>query len=161
MLRARTKVGDVFSVPLDPRTKKYFQYVANDLSELNSDVIRAFKKAYPIDSKPDLEDVLRDEVDFYAHVVTKWGIRKKLWERIGNSAHPDRLDVLFRDTNDVGDKSIKISHNWFIWRINEDFQHVGRLDGDLRKAEIGVVVRPQDIIDRMRTGKYNFVYPEY
>jgi hypothetical protein len=124
-------------------------------------VIRAFKKAYPIDSKPDLQEVVADEVDFHAHVVIKWGIKNKLWEKVGNAACPQTLDLLFRDTNDVGNRFIKISNNWYVWRISEDFQHVGRLEGDRQKAEIGVVVRPRDIVDRMRTGEYDFVYPGY
>jgi hypothetical protein len=47
MARIRTKIGDVFSVPLDNINKKYFQYIPNDLTQLNSDVIRAFVKRYP------------------------------------------------------------------------------------------------------------------
>lgn len=44
MVRVVTKVGDVFSVKLDNEMKKYFQLIAFDLTQLNSDVIRAFKK---------------------------------------------------------------------------------------------------------------------
>lgn len=58
MARVVTKIGDVFEVKLDENTKKYFQYVANDLTQLNSDVIRAFKKKYPVDESPDLKDVV-------------------------------------------------------------------------------------------------------
>ncbi len=46
MVRVVTKVGDVFSVKLDNEVKKYFQLIAFDLTQLNSDVIRAFKKVY-------------------------------------------------------------------------------------------------------------------
>jgi hypothetical protein len=52
MARTRTTIGDVFSVPLGASGKKYFQYVANDLTELNSQVIRAFRKTFPIDVDP-------------------------------------------------------------------------------------------------------------
>ena len=41
-----TKIGDVFEVPLEAKTKRYFQYVANDQSQLGADVIRVFTKAY-------------------------------------------------------------------------------------------------------------------
>jgi hypothetical protein len=41
--RTVSTIGDVFSVPLGDGHKKYFQYVANDVTQLNSDVIRAFK----------------------------------------------------------------------------------------------------------------------
>jgi hypothetical protein len=47
------------------------------------------------------------------------------------------------------------------WKINEDPKSVGRLNGENRHAEIGIVVNPLDIVERMRAGKYNFVYPEF
>lgn len=156
----RTKIGDVFSVPLDNGSKKYFQYINNDTTQLNGDVIRAFKNAYPIDAAADLREVVMHEVDFYAHVVVKWGLEMKLWEGVGNVPFSGKIDVLFRDSKDYG-KHLKISHNWRVWKINEKFQHVGKLEGDYQKAEIGVVVSPPDIVKRMRTGEYGFVYPGY
>ena len=39
MVRVVTKIGDVFSVKLDNEVKKYFQLIAFDLTQLNSDVI--------------------------------------------------------------------------------------------------------------------------
>jgi len=44
--RIVTKIGDIFSVVLDNGNKKYFQYVANDLTQLNSDVIRSFNAKF-------------------------------------------------------------------------------------------------------------------
>jgi hypothetical protein len=44
--RISTKIGDVFSAKIDGNTKKYFQLIAFDLTQLNSDVIRGFKKVY-------------------------------------------------------------------------------------------------------------------
>ena len=161
-LGRRTRVGNVFSVPLGAGSKKFFQYIANDRTQLNSDVIRAFKTAYPIDANPDLNQVVRDDVDFYAHVVIKWGIKMGLWEKIGNVSELGELGLmLFRDTNDYGDSQIKKSQNWYVWKLNEEFQKIGKLEGDYRKAEIGVVVSPPNIVHRMRTGEYNFVYPGY
>jgi hypothetical protein len=159
--RIHTRVGDVFAVPLGDGSKKYFQYVANDLTQLNSSVIRAFKKTYPIEAKPDLQDVVRDDVDFHAHVVIRWGIEMYLWEKVGNVSYDDKLGVLFRNSTDYGDPKIKTSYNWQVWRINEGFRAVGRLEGNYQKAEIGIVVTAQDIVHRMRTGKYNFAFPGY
>ena len=67
MARANTKIGDVFSVKIDNHSKKYFQYIISDLTQLNSDVIRAFKKVYLIDTNPDLSEIVNGEVEFYAH----------------------------------------------------------------------------------------------
>lgn len=162
-----TKIGDVFSVKVDNENKKYFQLVAFDLTQLNSDVIRAFRKAYPLNVNPDLSEIVNGEVEFYAHCVTKFGMKMKLWEKIDNTKEIGNIEqILFRDTNDsgskVGEERIKISQNWYIWHINdENFIRVGKLEGENRKAEIGIVVNPYDIVDRMKTGEYQFFYPGF
>jgi hypothetical protein len=43
-MASRLKVGDVFEVSIDTTHKRYFQYIGNDSSQLNMDVIRVFKK---------------------------------------------------------------------------------------------------------------------
>lgn len=73
MVRVKTKIGDVFVVNIDNYNKKYFQLIAYDLTQLNSDVIRAFKKTYPIDANPDLREIVNEEVGFYSHCITKLG----------------------------------------------------------------------------------------
>ena len=80
MARVSTKIGDVFSVKIDENSKKYFQLVAFDLTQLNSDVIRAFKKVYPLNANSDLTEVVNGEVEFYAHCVTKIGLKMGYWE---------------------------------------------------------------------------------
>lgn len=166
MKRANTKIGDVFSVVLRSNKKGYFQLIAFDSTQMNSDVIRVFKDTYPISATPTLPEVISSEVEFYAHCVTKFGLSLKLWEKIGNSAEiGDTKSILFRDTNDyglkIGEQPIKISKRWYVWELNQDFKNVGLLSGQNRKAEIGIIVNPYDIIDRMETGKYNFMYPDF
>ncbi|WP_434148432.1 Imm26 family immunity protein [Methylocaldum gracile subsp. desertum] len=165
MARVVTKIGDVFSVKLDDHNKGYFQYVANDLTQLNSDVVRVFKKTYPVGANPNLSEIVNDEIAFYAHCVTNLGVKMGVWEKVGKVPIVGELDVLFRGTSDsgrkVGDAPVKISHNWYVWKINEEFRHVGKLEGENQKAEIGVVVNPFDIVHRMRTGEYEFFYPGY
>ena len=41
----------------------------------------------------------------------------------------------------------------------DQFTYVGELEEENRKAEIGVVVNPFDIVRRIKTGYYDFVYP--
>jgi len=71
--QVRTRIGNVFMVILDGNRKKYFQYIANDLTQLNSDVIRVFKTSYQLNEEPSLKDIVNDEIDFYAHAVVKFG----------------------------------------------------------------------------------------
>ena len=165
--RVVTKIGDLFSVKIDENNKKYFQLIAFDLSQLNSDVIRAFEKIYPIDTKLDLLEIVNGNVEFYAHCMTKAGIKMNLWEKIGSSKEiGDTTQILFRDTNDYGCKAgeepIKISDKWHVWHINDEkFTFVEKLLGSNLKAEIGIVVHPFDIIERIKTGKYSFSYPGF
>ena len=90
----------------------------------------------------------------------------KVWDVWGNSQELGKLnDVLFRGTSDSGSRpgeQILVSNKWYIWKINDlNFTSVGKLEGENRKAELGVVVNPYDIKDRMITGSYNFFYPGY
>lgn len=119
MVRVYTKIGDVFSVKLDENSKKYFQLIAYDLTQLNSDVIRAFKTVYPANEYPDLLEIVEREVGFYAHCVTKFGVKWGLWEKVGNSKNVGDTDsVLFRNTNDCtsnpGEDVVEISYNWCV-----------------------------------------------
>lgn len=167
MVRVYTKIGDVFSVKIDETSKKYFQLIAYDLTQLNSDVIRAFKRVYPTNLSLSLSEIVEGEVEFYAHCVTKAGVKLGLWEKVGSNKNIGETNyILFRDTNDygtkVGEEPIKISSDWYVWHINDrDFTDVGKLKGENRKAEIGIVVNPYDIVERIKTGKYNFFYPDF
>jgi|SRR5450755_305245 len=164
-MNTRTKPGDIFSIRLDGYSKKYFQYIANDPNQLNSDVIRVFKKRYTSDIVMNFEELVKEEVEFYAHCVIKWGIQLDYWEKAGKSKDVGTLDVLFRNTNDYGAKpgeQMKISEKWFVWKIKESgYTRVGKLVGENQKSEIGVVIPPDSIVHRMKTGKYDFVYPDY
>ncbi|MFS4474615.1 hypothetical protein [Chryseobacterium sp. T20] len=165
--RVKTEIGDIFSVTLDNGNKKYFQYVANDLNQLNSDVIRSFKREYPADEIPVFSELLAGDIDFHAHTMINIGVKQDLFKQGGKSiVYPALKDVLFRDTNDygkkVGEEPIKVSVNWFVWKINdESFTKVGKLEGENRNAEIGVVIPPFAIVDRIKTGHYNFIYPGF
>jgi hypothetical protein len=167
MTRANTKIGDVFSINTDENHKKYFQLIAFDLTQLNSDVIKAFKKVYPIDVNPNLSEIVNGEVEFYAHCVTKWGLKMNLWQKAGNTVEiGSTTHILFKDTNDYGvwieGEPIRISQKWYVWHINDDtFTNVGKLTGENRKAEIGVVINPNSIVHRIKTGKYDFFYPDF
>lgn len=173
--RIVTKIGNVFVAKFD-HCQKYFQYVANDMTQLNSSVIRVFKKEYPLDSSPDLNEVVAGEIDFYTHVVLRWGIEGELWEKVGKAPVIGEIDVIFRDTNPIdvvfgkGDKidvrfveedNVEISHRWNVWRINKPMKFVGDLKGENRKAEIGVVQDPLSVYERMRTGKWRGKYPGF
>lgn len=162
-MRGNTKIGDVFVVNIDDHAKKYFQYIVSDFTQLNSDVIRAFKEVYTIDANPELSKIVNGEVEFYAHCVTKWGVKLGFWERVGNINEVGTFNhILFRDSRDYGKPEIEVSEDWWVWKINEPQIPVGKLTGENQKAEVGLVVTPGDIVTRIKTGQYGFKgYPGY
>lgn len=68
------RLGDIFGLECDD-CYRYFQYVADDMTMLNSRVIRVFKEKYPQDEVPELAKVAQGEIDFYAH--TSINVRNK------------------------------------------------------------------------------------
>lgn len=51
------------------------------------------------------------------------------------------------------DPFLEITHEWYVWHIgDDDFKRVGELRGKNRGAEIGMVMSPYDILDRIKTG---------
>jgi hypothetical protein len=166
MKKNNTKIGDIFSTKLKSGSIKYLQFIVSDLTQLNSDVIRVFKESYQENSNTDLGKIVLGEVDFYAHCVTKLGLKMGYWKYVGNNRNIGTFDkILFRDTNDYGSRpgeQIFLSTNWYIWRINDDnFTTVGNLIGENRNAEIGIVISPDSIVHRIETGEYDFVYPGF
>ena len=154
-----TKVGDVFEVKISDTEKKYMQYVASDLTQLNSDVVRGFAKIYDIAAKPSLEEIVSDDVEFYSHCDSRYGIKTELWTLYGNIQDiGDLKKAIFRDTNDAGDV---ISTRWYIWHINEDFVRVDNKDLRLKKSYYGVVYPAKMIFFRIKNGYFYGVEPRY
>jgi hypothetical protein len=149
-----TKIGDVFSVPIDSRHKKYIQYIISDFTQLNSDVIRAFKKVYNIDENPDLSEIVKNEVDFYAHCDTKAGIKKHYWENIGNIKDVGRTDNIYFKCEGIYDRYANRRDGWQVWNINGKFNEVQELKGKYKNAEFGQVFPCIDILVRLQIGKY-------
>lgn len=158
---SQIRVGDVFEAGIDHSAARFFQYVADDVTQLNSQVVRVFRETYDVKDSPDVPNVVAGKVDFHAHVFLRIGLRQGFWRKVGHAPPPSNLDVLFRGTNDSGKPEIKISHNWHVWRVNEPFEKVGDLPPHCQGAEIGVVVPPDSLVYRMLHGRYDFVYPDY
>lgn len=118
-------------------------------------------------TNPSLSEITNDSVNFYTHFTASLGCKLFLWEKVGYIFEiGDTSHILFRDTMNygvrAGEQPIKVSNNWYIWHINdENFTNVGKLKGKNKKAEIGIVVSPYDIVDRIKGSKYKFVYPNF
>lgn len=168
--RIITKIGDVFCVEFDNGTKGYFQYIANDLTMMNSTVIRVFKTHYSNNQPVLIEDIIKDDVDFYAHTILRSGIANNAWYKIGTS-----LDLGIKDfattyfgytipTETIGNKVININPltNWVIWKYQSEFINIGELPTIYHeKIEFGSIMPYQCIITRMLRGYYTATICEY
>jgi hypothetical protein len=161
MVRVRVKRGDVFEVPVIDGEVSYFQYVADDSTQLNSEVIRVFRKRYESHNPPDLADLITSEVQFHAHTMLKVGLKFGFWKKHGNAAAPEEPDVLFRISEDFGNPAVKVSSRWHVWQTNRPLKYVGALTPEFQNSEIGVVKPPEEIVERMRTGEYSYFHPGY
>lgn len=158
--RIVTKIGDIFCVPLNGNRKRYFQYIANDLHQLNSSTIRVFKSDFPLDSNPSMNEIVADEVEFYSHTVLKFGIQDGLWQKVGKSSDVGRLDSIifssyqewFPDDTPVG---------WYIWHLGDvDAHYIGKKLGDYSSiSEYGSVFPASWVVDRIKYGQWQCKMP--
>lgn len=164
--RVITKIGDVFSIPISETEKRYMQLIAFDSTQLNSDVVRIFEKKYSIEENLNIEFIINDNTCVYVHCTADLGIKLNLWEKVGRIDDVgDLKNIIFRDTNDygkkIGSEPVKISNNWFVWRINEDFKDVGKLEGETKNSFIGLVINPLGILEIAKGNKYPVNYPDF
>lgn len=163
-------VGDIFEVQLSNDEKGYVQYIGNDLEELNSDVIRVFKRRYSSDKQPAIEEIISDEIDFYSHVTgVNLGEKYKVWLRYGNSSDVGNQEyAFFRSHADPEEQRPdgtwgwpKVSKTWYIWHLGESKCLVHRLKGKDTQANPGIVFQPEHIVEKMKLGEYSGFYPSY
>ncbi len=169
--RIVTKIGDIFCVEVDNHWKCYFQYVSNDMTQLNSSVIRVFERHYALSEDPSLDEIVADKVAFYAHTMLAPGIDEGVWYKYGKSNEVDEpalKQVLFgtvcaTKTNanmDVVD--VNPLDNWRIWYVNQPAQNIGKLPKDLwDKIEVGSVFPYNYILDRIKYGYYRHTSPVF
>ncbi|MCM1501406.1 MAG: immunity 26/phosphotriesterase HocA family protein [Bacteroidales bacterium] len=144
----RTKIGDIFEVPLHDGTKCYFQFIAIDFTLLDGDTLRVFKRRYSQDESPSIETILDDEVSFYTHVFMRKGLKQNLWIKYGHSDElGDLSKAIFKNWNDF--------YNWWnYWVVNGPFMKSIRLPKKFANADVGVLVQPSDLIRKIETGYY-------
>jgi hypothetical protein len=160
MKRIQIREGDIFEVPVEDG-KKYFQFICLDYTQLNSEVIRAFKKKYSKSYRAIPDEIVAGEVEFHAHTMIRLGYKMGLYTKVGSDRNYLEENIVWRDSNDYGNPEISISKNWYIWRTGSKMKTVRNKRRVLDNTEIGIVVNPMDIIHRMQFGRYDFVYPEY
>lgn len=128
-------------------------------------VIRVFKRRYPLDANPKMEDVVNDEVCFYAHSMLRWGVDLGVWNKVGTSKELglDGLQTVWfgfaQDT--YWDNEIRNlipchpSENLLIWQVNQKPIRICRLKEDQHYyIEYGAVMPAICIVERFQYGHY-------
>ena len=117
--RIITRRGDIFCVEIGNQFKSYFQYITTDMTQLNSTVIRVFKKHYPMNYIPNVDEIIQDEVYFYAHTVLRSGLHAGAWYKVGTSKNVgDINNIMFSLFTEGNFSHLKKSNKWYILRIH-------------------------------------------
>ena len=118
-----------------------------------------------MDYKPVIEEIVKDEVEFYAHTILKFGIVFNVWYKVGTSKNIGEgyKDALFGDADEYmclsPHETIKVNpiENWTVWRINEPPILHGRLKKEyMDKLNRGGVISYVDIINRLECGYFKY-----
>lgn len=155
--RIVTRLGDIFCVEIDNQYKAYFQYIAKDWEMLNSTVIRSFKSRYPIDYNPTMDEIVNDEVYFYAHAILRIGILYEAWYKVGTSKNlGDTQNIMFRWYDDINTKYMTKSKKWCIWKIGEKREFIGEMRDEYKDYNLGIIFTYSDIVSKIATGDFGF-----
>ena len=155
--RPRTLLGDVLEVKTGNGFKRYLQYIGFDKTDLGlgGDVVRIFKKKYKNETLPNIEEITKDEIDFYAHVhsVTR-GIKEGLWSRVSNMKKDIGIQKpLFYQEGE--------NDEWLLWQMNGDIWKTTKNEVLKSSADKGGVMPPKWVEERIITGKYLISDPSY
>jgi len=138
---------------------------------MNSSTIRVFQKEYPIEYKPVVDDIVKDEVMFYAHTVLKFGIQEGVWYKVGKS-----VDLGLEGLNKVlfgiplpskygnEDEMMGFGYlgNWVVWKVNKPWLRIGELkEKDAHLVEFGAVTSYPGIFERIKLGYLRTMIPDY
>lgn len=146
-----TKIGDVSEVKISQTGKKYMQYIniISDLLQLNSDVLRVFSHRYMTNEMPTLEKIVSDEVYFYVHGDSRFGIKMKAWNLYGNiNDIGETSNIWFRTKRDyTGDKD-----EWRIWNVSGEDKNSTFEESKKLNAYLGGVYPYSSILYRIING---------
>lgn len=148
--RIVNRIGDIYSVNVGSGKQRFFQYITKDSAAFNSQVIRVFKSKYSLDFVFDSDQVIHDDVDFYAHTILV-GNQEKYWTKVGSCKDVGPTDnIVFKA--DYGQRD---NLSWYIWTINHDIKFVGRISPEeMKHIYWGAIYPFSHIVEKIKNGKY-------
>ena len=171
MKKTVVRVGNIFCIEIDESYKVYFQFIVRDYEILGSEVIRVFRKRWPMDSNPTTKEIISDDVGFYTHVFIHAGLYENVWYKIGTIREvgiESYTKILFgrasatKVISPYETLDVNPLENWWIGHINEPYNNVGVLPDQLRDfVEVASVMPYDEIIDRVKRGYFMSTMAEY
>lgn len=148
-----THIGDVFEIPLGS-CKRHMQFVVVDSSCLGGWGIRVFEKGFSIEASPSVDEIVADCVDFYCLTYAiGQGAADGLWKKVGTSKNLGDLNkMVFRDYHQgllPGEKNC-----WRVWTACQEIKKYKVLPKRYIGAPPGILITPDHVIDRIRTGRW-------
>ena len=145
---------------------------------LGGHVIRVFRTRYPMDYIPDINNIVKDEVLFYAHTMVNVGAKLNAWTKIGKPRPlilPEIKSELFGFCLEFSEKRdwlgnvtdvIKVDplKNWTIWHIGKGNRERKVRSLSPQQKEIltdGSILPYTAILDRIKYGYYKHTDPMY
>ena len=157
--RVIVKKGYIYKVELEDGTIRYFQYIGEDKTDLNADVICVFKKHYTESDEDGLsvDTIVNDNIEFYTHTSVSAGVKLGLWSRaFTNSPVIHENNIFFRRTPDIikirANQPPVVSYRWYVWEMNRKERFVGWLRKKYRHYELGSIYSPYSVVERLKTG---------
>jgi hypothetical protein len=133
------------------------QHLANDRSQLNSNIVLVIPIKYPANEKFEVKKITAND-GFFAHVFLKAGETLKVWEYVQRT-NPVIIDIpVIWAMCSVEDLRLEVSHSWQVWRTNEEMRLPLSQD-ELTEAEFGMVMSPPQIVDRIEQSAYSMKIP--
>ncbi|MBQ9676811.1 MAG: hypothetical protein IJV44_01580 [Prevotella sp.] len=152
MKKVITRKGDIFCVEIGNEYKSYFQYITTDMTQMNSTVIRVFKKHYPMDYIPNMDEIIQDEVYFYAHTVLRPGLQVGAWYKVGTSKNVGEIDnIMFSLFSEGNFSHLTKSYKWYIWKINQKKVFIGEMQDKYKNYNRGWIYPYTSIIHKIKT----------
>ena len=150
--RIKIKYGDIFKVKISDNEVCYLQYLANDINQLNGDVIRVFKDRYKDEDTPSPEEVINGEIDFYCHVFLKRGVQLGFWTQYAHSDNVgDLKKVYFKNYID----SFPCMTYWHAWNIyDSNLKEYKKLPRRFQNAFWGTLFQPSTVFHKITTGRF-------
>ncbi len=167
--RTVIRIGDIFCAEIDGKFKCYFQYICKDTTMMSSQVIRVFKAHYALSDIPTIEEIIHDEVSFYAHVPISAGVKLNAWYKVDKcNTIPDAKELdkilfaycsgsFYDECGPINYQNQNPIDNWLVWHINKPMKHYHlRQLTEKQKDTIldGAIEAFCDVVNRMKYGYY-------